>query len=469
MDIHKKKKMKVHMARFRWNKTTFKKSSIKLAEAETLKNATEQMEGGEELQQPTMTAYIGTKPILGAISKETGIEDEKVKRSKKIKAYLDKRKDEQNSGFVNTAKNLIQGKGLSENKSSSKSILGVLAVCGGTIAVVIIPVLLVVMLIYNSPFAILFPSLQEGDTVTSVAIGYVNEFNTEVNELVNTHDGYDKGEIVYIDYEGISSTPSNLYDIIAVYMVRHGVGDTATEMNDTSKAWLKNVVDDMCGYTVSSTTEIIANDDGTTSEYSVLKVDVSLKTYRDMITEYGFDEEEIEMLTILTSPDYLGAYVDSESEGIITSQSSLTEEEIDNILSGITDQTQRKVCAYALSKVGYPYSQTYRDSGNYFDCSSLAYYSWKEAGIDIGYGGVSTAAAEAQGLDNAKKTVDFTEIQPGDLIFFRYTTNGRYKNISHVAIYVGNGKVVEAKNEKYGVVYGDLHNTDRIVLIGRPQ
>ena len=65
--------------------------------------------------------------------------------------------------------------------------------------------------------------------------------------------------------------------------------------------------------------------------------------------------------------------------------------------------------------------------------------------------------------------MNFSEMQPGDLIFFSYTRNGRYKNISHVAIYVGNGKVVEAKNERYGVVYGDIPNTDCIVLIGRPQ
>ena len=60
-------------------------------------------------------------------------------------------------------------------------------------------------------------------------------------------------------------------------------------------------------------------------------------------------------------------------------------------------------------------------------------------------------------------------MQPGDLIFYSYCNNGRYMNISHVAIYVGNGKVVEAKSEAYGVVYGDVPNIGSIVLIGRPQ
>jgi cell wall-associated NlpC family hydrolase len=59
-------------------------------------------------------------------------------------------------------------------------------------------------------------------------------------------------------------------------------------------------------------------------------------------------------------------------------------------------------------------------------------------------------------------------MQPGDLIFYSFTNNGRYKNISHVAIYVGNGKAVEALNEKYGVVYRDVSSVGSIVLIGRP-
>ena len=145
-----------------------------------------------------------------------------------------------------------------------------------------------------------------------------------------------------------------------------------------------------------------------------------------------------------------------------------TEDEINAILSGITDSRQKTVCSYALHRVGYPYSQDLRDSGNYYDCSSLAYYSWKDAGVDISHGGATTAAAEAQGLDEAGKTVTYDQLQPGDLIFYSFTSNGRYMNISHVAVYVGNGKVVEALNESLGVVYRDVASTGKIVVIGRP-
>ena len=38
-------------------------------------------------------------------------------------------------------------------------------------------------------------------------------------------------------------------------MVKYGVGDTATIMNDTSKGWIQDIVDDMYTYTASSETE----------------------------------------------------------------------------------------------------------------------------------------------------------------------------------------------------------------------
>ena len=186
-----------------------------------------------------------------------------------------------------------------------------------------------------------------------------------------------------------------------------------------------------------------------------------------MISIYELDETQSELLDIMMSPDALAML--GNSEGLENGQSSISRAEVNQILSEITNDMQRQTCSYALSKVGYPYSQAYRDSGDYYDCSSLAYYSWKSAGVDISHGGTTTAAAEAQGLEEAGKTVLYEEMHPGDLIFYSYCQNGRYKNISHVAIYMGNGKVVEAKNESAGVVYGDIPNPERIVLIGRPQ
>ena len=158
-----------------------------------------------------------------------------------------------------------------------------------------------------------------------------------------------------------------------------------------------------------------------------------------------------------------------------------TEEEIAVILAenGLTDRTnpQYRACYFALSKVGYSYSQELRDSGTAYDCSSLCYYAWAYAGKNITYEGSNTAAQEAKGLvNNGISVYDSTErgsvynqgnLQSGDLIFYSYEDNDRYLDISHVAIYIGNGMVVEARGQAYGVVYREVPNISKIVLVCR--
>ena len=142
--------------------------------------------------------------------------------------------------------------------------------------------------------------------------------------------------------------------------------------------------------------------------------------------------------------------------------------EIQAALDSIPEGTAKKACEFALRRVGYPYSQALRHSGTHFDCSSLVYYAWLDAGVDISYGGASTAGYEAQGLAEAGKTVVYEEMQPGDLIFFSYEQTDGYLDISHVGMYVGNGKMVDARGTAYGVVYRDVPNNGAIVMIGRP-
>ena len=354
-------------------------------------------------------------------------------------------------------------------RSIAPKVGGMLAAVALILAVVALPTLSMVTIIYNSPLAIFFPPVEEGDTVQSVIQTYEQEFHRTVEELASTHPGHDEGELVYVDYEGTGGAPSNLYDMIAVYMVKHGVGETATIVNDISRAWMKQIVDDMCTYTTSTRIETYPDGEGGSYTITILCVNVTLKSYRDMIPVYDFDENEIELLAIIMNPENLAMLgADAGGGSGVTVQSLLTTAEIEAILQNVTNPTQRAACYFALSKVGYPYSQDYRDSGDYYDCSSLAFYAWKAAGKNISYQGSNCAASEGQGLEASGKTVQYADMQPGDLIFYSYEINNRYKNISHVAIYIGDGKVVEAKGTNYGVVYGNVPNKNKIVLIGRP-
>lgn len=155
--------------------------------------------------------------------------------------------------------------------------------------------------------------------------------------------------------------------------------------------------------------------------------------------------------------------------------SDLSDDQINSIIASVIDSYGDDVTPeletmirYALSKVGCAYNQAYHGNltVDIFDCSSFAYRAYKQIGIDISTGGAYTAAAEAQGLDKAGKVVTDT-LKPGDLVFYGGSDNGRYLGIYHVAIYVGNGKCVEALGTNYGVVYGDLR-TKNVVLFCRP-
>ena len=147
----------------------------------------------------------------------------------------------------------------------------------------------------------------------------------------------------------------------------------------------------------------------------------------------------------------------------------ITEEEEEEILEELLDDIGRKVVEFALSKLGAPYSQEKRHDGIHFDCSSLCYYAYKSAGLNITYDGMTTAAALCEYCDVNNQTVAFSELQPGDLIFYSFKENGRYKNVTHVGIYAGNGKIIDASYSKGYVVYRNVYSKASIVSCGRPR
>ena len=381
-------------------------------------------------------------------------------RSRMMEFFMDKLKpnEEQNDSLFKLVGSMVRNK----MTFLIKRTVSLLAPLITPILIIVIAatgiVFAVIAVLYNSPFALFLPPLESGDTIQSVTTQYVSEFNQEVQTLIDEHKDADKGRKVYVDYEGMNSEPSNYYDIMSVYIVRYGYENTATKMNETNKQNLKEAFDDMCKYTTENVTEKKGK-----KKIKYLEVRITLKTYTEMAIEYQFDGDRTATLNQLMS-----AYITNNSSGgsqISGLQGSLTPQEISNITDKISNPTQREVVSFVLSKVGYPYSQPLRKSGKAFDCSSLAYYAWKSAGVDISFGGGTTAAAEAEGLKD--KIVKEKNLQPGDLIFYSYTTNGRYKNISHVGIYVGNGKMVEAVDEAHGVCLGNYHNGG-LVMICRP-
>jgi cell wall-associated NlpC family hydrolase len=99
-----------------------------------------------------------------------------------------------------------------------------------------------------------------------------------------------------------------------------------------------------------------------------------------------------------------------------------------------------KAVDIALSKIGSPYR--YGASGpNAFDCSGLVSWAFKKAGISL----PRTSRAQSQ----VGTPVSRDELRPGDLVFF-------YKPVSHVGIYIGDGKIVHASSRKSPVKISDI-------------
>lgn len=166
---------------------------------------------------------------------------------------------------------------------------------------------------------------------------------------------------------------------------------------------------------------------------------------------------------------FISFFVGDDEEETFTNE-TLSSERIEEIISASgADDTQKTVIRYALSKVGYPYSQENRTSGSAYDCSSLVYYAWKDAGVDISYGTdyPPTAAEGARQLESDGKKLDTMSLEPGDLVYYGGDSNGRYMGIYHVAMYVGEGKAVEALNSDYGVVYQEL-SVSNAIMVCRP-
>lgn len=128
----------------------------------------------------------------------------------------------------------------------------------------------------------------------------------------------------------------------------------------------------------------------------------------------------------------------------------------------------------AISQTKTQYSQAKRMSKGYYDCSSLVSRVYRKYGVYFGSksGWSPTAAGIAQWCAEhkkvlSKKALPYTKLVPGDLIFYSYMKNGRYLNISHVEMYVGNGMSVSASSSNNRVIhYG--YSTAGLVMIARP-
>lgn len=97
--------------------------------------------------------------------------------------------------------------------------------------------------------------------------------------------------------------------------------------------------------------------------------------------------------------------------------------------------------------IRYSYGGTSPSTG--FDCSGFVQFVFKNFGINL----------ERTAADMAKTNgvrVSYSEIKPGDLLFF--DTDGGKNYINHVGIYLGGGKFIHASSARGRVTETDLNS-----------
>ena len=94
----------------------------------------------------------------------------------------------------------------------------------------------------------------------------------------------------------------------------------------------------------------------------------------------------------------------------------------------------------ALSKVGAPYRWG-ATGPNAFDCSGLVTWAYQNSGVSL--------PRTSRAMSTVGTSVARADLRPGDLVFF-------HRPVSHVGIYIGEGKIVHASSRKSPVKISDM-------------
>lgn len=109
--------------------------------------------------------------------------------------------------------------------------------------------------------------------------------------------------------------------------------------------------------------------------------------------------------------------------------------------AGDVSKALKKVIAYAVAKVPGGQYVTGASGPKSFDCSGLVLAAYRQIGVSLPH--------SSRAMFKYGRAVSRDELQPGDLIFW-------YKPIHHVGMYIGNGKIVHARNPRADLVIQSL-------------
>ena len=323
------------------------------------------------------------------------------------------------------------------------AIKGVIAAGGGVILLIVLLCLILVAAIAASPFGIFFAGGGSQDGVpVSVAVAQVNYAYNETLEELQTAESYD--DVV------MEGTGADWVDVLAVFAVKVA-GSNETDATDVvtldenridrleAVFWDMNAVSHEVE-TIDHPESSEGADDGYTER--ILKITITGKTAEEMAVEYGFTDQQLEMLQELLEEremlaDLIGSLMNvtadakevllnlpedlsPEREAVIRAACSLVGK-VNYFWGGkslVLGWDSRWGRLTEVTAAGSSTSGTYRPYG--LDCSGFVdwvFYNATDGEYIIGHGG----GAMAQ--HSYCTSISWAEAQIGDLVFYPEDTH----------------------------------------------
>ena len=365
---------------------------------------------------------------------------------------------------------------------------------GGWMAVLVIAMIAVFAVILNSAFGLFWSNeTTEGRPMSDLVRSINYDYEQEIENIVQGYEQdtrFDEVQVTYKgDNDGDSPSVNNWNDVLAVYSVL-----TTTDEDDPrdvitpsaeDEAGIRALFHVMNRYTYKTKVEEEVDEEAVVpkptpdKDGKIPEVEPPMKTvlyltitqyamtYKEAAQHYGFTDYQNEILEEMMSPRYFTYY--AALIGVdLTNGVDLTE-----IMTHLPANSKgAEVVKAALSKLGAPYVWGAKGE-NKFDCSGLAYWAIKQVDPALGDKMYTNAAGQARYCYGLGRTVARSELQPGDLVFWvNLKCEGchRWKEIHHVGIYIGDGKVCEASSGHGRVIVRDLWESKNypIYMFGRP-
>ena len=343
---------------------------------------------------------------------------------------------------------------------------------GGWVVVLIIIAVGAVAAILCTAFGVFFSDEADPGKLKAAIVDINTDFSNDLQARIDSlsTSGYDAVNVIYEgDFDGDSFMVNNWTDVLGVYAVKtttdEAAGDEVLTVTPEKQQVLASTFLDMNTVNIrteveTNTTTIIVDGEEVEETTTTLNIfiDIQSMTYLEGAGLYVFDEGQMKILEELMSPQYYSFFAELIDVDIY---GGLTAADFATLVNDLPTGTKGGAIAQAaISKVGTPYSV--------MDCSDLSQYAYAQAGVSI----PGTSVTQAQYCYNNGYTIAASSLQPGDLIFWSKTvcSCGRWNEVHHVGVCIGNGRIVDASSSKGRVVLRDLWSSTnwQIVMYARP-